>query len=128
MINDELYIGKRLYYVNKVVQCIFCRIIELPAIDSPDSWVGIETEYGQRMKVKVKQITGMGKIIALPKEEISQEYLKCRCGSMRFNYDQDSKQLKCQDCQAGYKNDELDMLERTEYIEQSKVEEKIIIN
>jgi len=113
----DLFIGKKLYYINNLVQCVFCKIVELTESEHCDSQIMIENEFGKRFKVKRKQITEMGKIVYCEEDIQKGQYLKCKCGSMRFFYNSESTQLRCQDCDSQYQKDEFELLDKVDKIE-----------
>lgn len=115
----EFKIGQKLYYINKYIQPVFGKIVGISKTQ-----IIFETEAGKKFYVN-KQDIHNNKITAFV-DTTTESYLKCVCGSMRFQYDSEKKSLYCNTCGIVYENDEMNMLEPTEYIKDIVDEDKIL--
>lgn len=116
----DLYIGKKLFYMNKKYQVVFCEIIK---IDKDD--IVIKNENGIKLDIKLSWIKESNRIEPAYIEKKDQ-YLQCFCGSIRFNYDNVTKKIICKECCSEWEQSEISSLESTEY--KSEEIEKIKLN
>lgn len=118
----DLYIGKKLYYMNKLYQVVFCEIIQIIDNDA----IIIENEHGKKLQIKSKWINSETNKIVKPCEKERGTCIQCICGSIRFNYNSIDKKIICKDCGSEWESKEIDTLDTTKY--KSECKEKIILN
>jgi len=109
------YIGKKVHYLGfsgGYFSAIYAKIIEI----RNEQDIVIENEFGNRFEIKAHWITDINRIVVPKQEQKQQEsYLKCRCGSLKFHYN--DEKLICSNCNSEYEKNELDLLEKTEDIQ-----------
>lgn len=115
---SDIYIGRKLYYFNRYFNVVFARIKKIDG-----DILTIKNEYGSRFNIQADQINEFSRINPKKIEESGEKYLQCLCGCMRF-YLHDEK-LYCRDCNIEYEKNELDRLNKCDYI---KEEVKIDVN
>ena len=106
-----IYVGKKLYYLNRYYKVIFARIEKIE-----DDIITVKDEYGHKFNITLDQIDLFSRI--LPKKTEPEKYLQCLCGCMRFYYQ--NKKLYCRDCNIEYNKNELDFLNKCDYIEEKE--------
>ena len=122
----ENYIGKKVHYLGFHGGCfsaIYAKIIEI----KNETDIVIENEYGRKFDIKSHWITDINRIVVPEGEQKKEQdnYLKCRCGNMRFHYI--DKKMVCSECDSEYERGEFELLERTNYIPAvEKIEERIL--
>lgn len=108
----DIYVGKKLYYLNRYYNVIFAQIEKINNVI-----ITIKNEYGCRFNIQIDQIGDNNRINPKENETGSGEkYLQCLCGCMRFYYYENK--LYCRDCNIEYEKDELSSLDKCDYIKE----------
>lgn len=122
----EMYIGKKLYYLGFGYG--YFGVIYAKIVDIQKENIFVQDEHGRKFTIKAHWVNEFGKIVTPKGEQTKpkENYLKCRCGSLRFSYN--DQKLCCNDCGSEYSNDELELLEKAEYVGLVDKKENIILN
>ena len=113
---EDFYIGKRVYYFNRYYQVVFARIIEINGDE-----IKIKSEYGKVVTTEKKAIKNNR--VEYEVNQGKSAYLECRYGNGTFLYD-DNK-IICTNCNVEYnKEDDLELLQKTYKITRIEQPEK----
>jgi len=97
------YIGKKVYYINRYFNVVYCTITDIVSTDLGTE-ITVKTEYGRTYHTYPDAIVN-NKITKFKETPSKSVYLQCKCGSSRFNII--DEELTCVECLIPYKKDEI---------------------